>query len=167
MVNKDIVATGATGRECCGEEHKVKLIWSLTSGKQRLFFDNDVVYNTKLGVGARQKGVFKFQWKTIGLDLVIKAYAAPPIRQQDDWKQFDLLIDGKCFDSYLKVFQLGTGTNSESAQLPDKTSSSQDVSPYQSEENVPSESENDDEDEQSTLHVSSGSESDDEDEQSS
>jgi hypothetical protein len=114
FVKYDAIQNGATGRDCCGEEHEVKLIWSITSGKQRLLFDNNQVHYSKLGFGARQKGEFTFHWKSLGLDLAIKAYAAPPIRQTEDWKQFDLTINGQSFDDYLPIFQLGK----EPAEIP-------------------------------------------------
>ncbi len=41
------------------------------------------------------------------LTLEIHAYAAPPIRHQEDWRQFDLVINGQSFHDYVRVCQIG------------------------------------------------------------
>ena len=107
FVDDDALSNGATGRECCGEEHEVKLIWSITSGKQKLMFDRDTIYVSKLGLGARQKGRFSLEWNSLGFDMKINAYAAPPIRQHKEWKQFDLIINGQSFYTFSQIFELG------------------------------------------------------------
>jgi len=103
--NREAIENGLTGQECRGEEHEVTLIWSLTSGKRMVLFDG---VELCFSIGKVSKNKFEFDWSMHGNHTMkIIAYAAPPLRASTNFRQFDLLLDGRSVLDLPKIFELG------------------------------------------------------------
>ena len=94
--------------ECRGEEHEITLIWSITGGKQYVLDDGNQIHHSN------GKRVNKFQhcWSSHKDHIfTIIAHATPPIsKRPKDWKQFELLVDGRSFDHLPHIYELGRQT---------------------------------------------------------
>ena len=97
--NFALVGNSDQGRECCDVEniHEIKLIWTIISRKHQLLsIDNRIIYVSQLSLKERQKGRLNLKWSSfVYLQLEITAFAAPPVRQQEAFRQFDLVLN-KC-----------------------------------------------------------------------
>mmetsp|Transcript_29900 Transcript_29900/g.87306 ORF Transcript_29900/g.87306 Transcript_29900/m.87306 type:complete len:586 (-) Transcript_29900:355-2112(-) len=103
--SREALAGGGTGTDCRGEEHEVTLIWSLTSGKRLVLMDGKEVH---FSMGKPTSGKFQTSWTMRGNHVLkIVAYAAPPVRNRPDFKQFELFLDGMSFFSFPRIYELG------------------------------------------------------------
>ncbi|GMI00655.1 hypothetical protein TrST_g8804 [Triparma strigata] len=90
---------GKTGTDCRGEEHEVSLVWSLTSGKKSVVFDNVEVHSSE-----SRQSVFEFSWSRDNQHVYkIVANAAG-----GGERQYDLHVDGQSYFDMPKVYELGT-----------------------------------------------------------
>lgn len=89
------------GRDCRGEEHEIELIWSVKSGKTRVFWNG-----MNISHYFREEHLFEevnFSWESrSGERFQIIARAKPC----EDHPQYDLLIDGSSFFSLPRPSQL-------------------------------------------------------------
>ena len=101
FINQEAIEKGLTGHNACAcnsqNEHEIKFIWSITSGKIQLYLDqrsiDDVPYLQKNSrrqtkqkehhffFQIRPKGEFHHKWycHELELELELHAYAAPPL----------------------------------------------------------------------------------------
>jgi hypothetical protein len=98
------IAAGETEANCRGEEHEVVLIWSHVSGKRELFMDGKPIHASK---AARGNTKFQFMWGLGTHVLKIIANGTPPMGENSNQRQFDLLLDGISFFRFFKIYQLG------------------------------------------------------------
>ena len=99
--NRAAIERGLSSSDCRGEEHQVVLIWSLTSGKQRVLADGIEVHFSRHSVTNK----FECQWTMkAGHHISVKGHWAPLAK---DVRNFDLCIDGCSFWRMPKIFQLG------------------------------------------------------------
>ncbi len=107
ITNKEALAEGKAGVECRGYEHEVSLVWSIASGKRLIIDDGNEVHYS---IGRRGEGKFQHSWTGCNSHvLTIVAFASPPLNNsRPGFKQFDLLIDGMSYDSFPRIFELGT-----------------------------------------------------------
>lgn len=99
--NRDAIERGLSSAECRGEEHQVVMIWSLTSGKQRVLADGIEVHFSRHSVTNK----FECQWTMKSGHQVTVVGAWAPLAK--DIRNFDLRIDGLSFWDMPKIFQLG------------------------------------------------------------
>lgn len=109
---------GKSGSACRGAEHEVVMIWSLTSGKQRVLADGIEVHFAKAPVGDK----FECEWKMNGgHHIQIVAHMTTPIRggkQVQGFRQYDLKIDGLSYWDMPKLFELGTSVATTASPSP-------------------------------------------------
>jgi hypothetical protein len=88
---------------CRGSEHEVTFIWSITSGKVVVMADGqEIHYSTT------RSSVFDYSWTMKGNHILkIVAYAAPPLSQTPNFRQYDFFVNGQSFFTFPKVFRLG------------------------------------------------------------
>lgn len=114
FANETEIARGSTGVECRGEEHEITLIWSITGGKQYVLDDGNQIHYSN------GKRVNKFQhcWSSHKDHIfTIIAHATPPMsKRTKEWKQFELLVDGRSFDHLPHIYELGLGRESSFRQ---------------------------------------------------
>lgn len=92
------LSDGKTGTDCRGEEHEVSLVWSLTSGKKSVVFDNQEVHCSD-----GRQAMFEFGWSRDNKHVYkIVAHATG-----GGDRQYDFLVDGQSFFDMPKVFELG------------------------------------------------------------
>jgi hypothetical protein len=97
--NKAALEAGECGQSCRGEEHQVVLIWSLTSGKQRVLADGIEVH-----FGRYFTDRMDCQW-TMKNGHVIRVVGKRGLT--GDLKKFDLIIDGLSYWKMPQIYQLG------------------------------------------------------------
>ena len=89
-----LLREGKENGDCRGEEHEVELLWSVQSGKKRIFWNG-----TNISHFFRENQLLEqvhFSWETrSGETFEIVAFEKP----RADGPQYDLLIDGKSFFS--------------------------------------------------------------------
>lgn len=105
VANPTALADGLSGVDCRGHEHEVKLVWSITSGKRSVILDGQEVHFSQ-GKALRENK-FCFQFHEWGHAFYLIAHVAPPIQKTPDFKMNELLIDGKSFHAFPKIYQLG------------------------------------------------------------
>jgi len=115
--NQDALENGQTGNGCRGEEHEVTLVWSLTSGKRQILMDGKEVHFI-----VSRSNVADFSWTTKGNHVIkVLAHASPPMSsaQINNFRQYDLFVDGQSFFTMPKAFELGLkGQPSAQARQP-------------------------------------------------
>eukprot|EP00934_Nitzschia_sp_Nitz4_P004765 Nitzschia sp. Nitz4//scaffold49_size126201//29214//30128//NITZ4_003633-RA/size126201-processed-gene-0.63-mRNA-1//1//CDS//3329553122//4755//frame0 len=100
--NADAMRAGCSASECRGQEHEVVLVWSLTSGKQRVLADGIEVHFSR----PSRTEKFECTWTMkSGHRLRVESPWAPLTK---DVRQFDLQIDGISFWDMPQIFQLGS-----------------------------------------------------------
>lgn len=106
--NMPAVYDGFVGQDCRGAEHEVSVSWSLSSGKQTIMYDDEVVY---FNVCDMSNGKMTYSWhdKTGHYLKVIVHSLSTSLKQTQDahWKQYDLLIDGVSYFRAPQIYQLG------------------------------------------------------------
>mmetsp|Transcript_20102 Transcript_20102/g.30226 ORF Transcript_20102/g.30226 Transcript_20102/m.30226 type:complete len:483 (-) Transcript_20102:128-1576(-) len=103
--NADAIADGQTGTNCRGEEHEIVLTWSLASGKREVKYDGSQVHYSK---GKRTEMKFECSFTILGQHMVkLVAHAAPALKNNPEFRQFDLILDGMSFFEFPKIFELG------------------------------------------------------------
>jgi hypothetical protein len=114
--NPEAMEQGLSGADCRGEEHEVVMVWSLTSGKQFILADGNEVHFSK----GTFTDKFECSWTTKnGHELMVIAYATPPLFHCSGVRQFDLLIDGRSYCDMPTMPQLGrTGNPSRARSTP-------------------------------------------------
>lgn len=105
--NMEAIANGLSSSDCRGEEHQVVMIWSLTSGKQRVLADGIEVHFSR----SAATGKFECQWTMKNGHHVTVTGAWSPLKR--DPRSFDLRIDGLSFWDMPKIYQLGRGGSRE------------------------------------------------------
>eukprot|EP00977_Amphora_coffeiformis_P001547 scaffold296_cov102-Amphora_coffeaeformis.AAC.35 len=104
--NRAALEQGLTGPQARGEEHEVVLVWSLTSGKRLVIVDGQEVH---FSMGRRTDSKFETSWSMFGGHIFqIVAHAAPPLFNEPNFRQFDLLVDGMSFHAFPKIYELGS-----------------------------------------------------------
>lgn len=101
--NMEAISNGLSSSDCRGEEHQVVMIWSLTSGKQRVLADGIEVHFSRSTVA----GKFECQWTMKNGHHITVTGAWSPLKK--DPRNFDLRIDGLSFWDMPKIYQLGRG----------------------------------------------------------
>lgn len=99
---------GLSGQDCRGEEHEISIVWSLSSGKQSIEYDGEIIF---WNVCNLSDGKMTHSWsdkdgrylKVIVHSLSISMNAA----QHADWRQYDLFIDGISYFRAPKIYQIG------------------------------------------------------------
>eukprot|EP00559_Dactyliosolen_fragilissimus_P001658 CAMPEP_0184859986 /NCGR_PEP_ID=MMETSP0580-20130426/4950_1 /TAXON_ID=1118495 /ORGANISM="Dactyliosolen fragilissimus" /LENGTH=441 /DNA_ID=CAMNT_0027356909 /DNA_START=304 /DNA_END=1629 /DNA_ORIENTATION=+ len=108
FINEEAIRNGCSGVDCRGSEHEVTLVWSLASGKRIVLQDGDEVHYS---VGRRIESKFESTWVMKGENILkIVAHAGLPLRNKENWKQYDLIFNGQSFSDLLHVYQLGLGS---------------------------------------------------------
>ncbi len=130
--NLEAIDKGLSSTECRGEEHQVVMIWSLTSGKQRVLADGIEVHFSRNSV----TGKFECQWTMKSGHHITIMGAWAPLRK--DPRNFDLRVDGLSFWDMPKIYQLGSGTPRQTAYLPQRRRTLADFSSQESSSNASS-----------------------------
>jgi hypothetical protein len=112
-VNNQAVLGGNSGANCRGKEHEVTLVWSIASGKKRVFHNSKEVH---FSVGSRTNGKFQCTWSSREHFFTIIAYAFPPSTRIRPRKQFELLINGYSFDNLPRIYELGEDSDQSSME---------------------------------------------------
>lgn len=99
--NLKAMESGLSASECRGQEHEVVMVWSLTSGKQRVLADGVEVHFSRHPVTEK----FECTWSMKNGHKIRVVSAWAPLTK--DIRQFDLQIDGLSFWEMPKIFQLG------------------------------------------------------------
>ncbi|KAL7567766.1 hypothetical protein ACA910_000521 [Epithemia clementina (nom. ined.)] len=122
FTNIDAALEGKTGGECRGEEHEVELVWSLKSGKTRVYWNKRNISN--LIQQDVKSNTVHMSWNTYTgerLQVVAHAEAIPGVAQ------YDLLIDGVSFSQMPSVLEINSSelvvAASESSDLSDDSNS--------------------------------------------
>jgi len=110
--NKDAIEDGQTASECRGEEHQIVMIWSLTSGKQRVLADGVEVHFSRRSVTER----FECQWTMKSGHQITVVSAWAPLAK--NVRNFDLRVDGLSYWDMPKIYQLGSGVPKGASMLP-------------------------------------------------
>jgi len=100
------VRQGLSGTDCRGAEHQVVLVWSLTSGKQRVLADGLEVHFARQSV----KEKFECSWTMSGgHEIRVVAHSLTPLfkQKQGDRHQFELFVDGVSYHDMPAIYQLG------------------------------------------------------------
>jgi len=93
---------GRHGNDCRGEEHVVELVWSVKSGKTRVYWNKRHI--SHLFRNGNRSGVVEFAWKAQSgesFQIVAHSEARPGVIQ------YDLRVDGTSFFTLPGVSQLG------------------------------------------------------------
>lgn len=102
----DAITQGLKGIQCRGEEHEVTLVWSLTSGKRVVTADEQEVHFSQ---GKRTEMRFECSWTMEGNHVVkLVAHAAPAVRNNPEFHQFELFLDGMSYFDMPKMYELGS-----------------------------------------------------------
>jgi hypothetical protein len=108
MTNEEALNRGYSGDDCRGEEHDVELVWSVKSGKTRVYWNKRNI--SRLFRDGNRSGMVEFAWKTRtgeNLQIVAHSEARPGVTQ------YDLVVNGTSFFKMPKVSQLGVSQSSE------------------------------------------------------
>lgn len=111
--NMEAIEHGLSSSDCRGEEHQVVMIWSLTSGKQRVLADGVEVHFSRSTVA----GKFECQWTMKNGHHITVTATWLPLKK--DPRSFDLRVDGLSFWDMPKIYQLGRG-GPRQASLPQR-----------------------------------------------
>jgi len=110
FVNSESISTGKTSTDCRGEEHEVQIIWSITSGKRVIIFDD---MEEHCSVGRRDtKFEYSWGWRSCHTFKII-AYATAPLTKKANFRQFELILDGKSFFDFANIYELGMSVDAE------------------------------------------------------
>ena len=106
--NMPAIYDGLTGQDCRGAEHDITIMWSLSSGKQSIQYDGEVVY---INVCDFSDGKMTHSWHDRDghyLKVIVHNLSTSLKKAQDaDWRQYDLFIDRISYFKAPKIFQLG------------------------------------------------------------
>lgn len=106
--NQEALNEGKTGQDCRGSEHEITIIWSLSSGKQAIAYDQKEVY-FDVGDTTQSKVSHTFKDQR-GHTIQVKAHAANMSTKSvpdPHWQQYDILINGVSFFRMPKIFEIG------------------------------------------------------------
>lgn len=107
--NSHALRSGVVGAEARGSEHDVVLIWSISSGKRVVFQDGKQIHSSK---GRRVEGKFHCSWSSNDNVFTIVAFASKPLGPSSpNWKQYELLINGRPFSNFSRIYELGLLSN--------------------------------------------------------
>lgn len=124
---------GKAGVDCRGEEHDVVIHWSITGGKRSILINGREIHFQagKRGPSSinpsRRADVFEAKWQMPGnhvCELVCYAYKpsmGSPEKRNKDWRQYNMIIDGRSFFDLPQIFDLGLkglGTVNVAPELP-------------------------------------------------
>jgi hypothetical protein len=102
MTNVAALSQGCSGDDCRGEEHDVQLVWSVKSGKTRVYWNRRNI--SRLFRHGNRSGMVEFAWTTrTGEHLQIVAHSEP----LPGVIQYDLVVNGTSFSKLPNVSQLG------------------------------------------------------------
>jgi hypothetical protein len=102
LTNVNALRDGGKGLDCRGEEHAVELVWSVRSGKTRVFWNGRDISN--LFRDGNRSGMVEFAWNTRTEEsLRIVAHAEP----RRGVRQYDLLVDGISVFNLPKLAEIG------------------------------------------------------------
>jgi len=109
--NQNSILAGRTGHDCKGKEYEVHLTWSVKSGKFKLVWNNQDITNflDKPDSDDRTEPLpssfLTLKWNAdSGQTFKVITHLA----KSPGFKQYDLLINGRSFDSLPTVAELGT-----------------------------------------------------------
>jgi hypothetical protein len=108
MTNEEALSQGYSGDDCRGEEHDVELIWSVKSGKTRVYWNKRNI--SRLFRDGSRSGMVEFAWKTRtgeNLQIIAHSEARPGVTQ------YDLVVNGTSFSKMPNVSQLGVSQSRE------------------------------------------------------
>jgi hypothetical protein len=114
MTNEEALSRGCSGDDCRGEEHDVELVWSVKSGKTRVYWNKRNI--SRLFRDGNRSGMVEFAWKTRtgeNLQIVAHSEARPGVTQ------YDLVVNGTSFFKLPNVSQLGLSQSRESLDEPE------------------------------------------------
>lgn len=110
--NMTAIYDGLAGQDCRGEEHEVTIMWSLSSGKQSIEYDGEVVY---FNVCDMSDGKMTHSWHDKHghyLKVIVHSLSTSLKQTQDaEWRQYDLLIDGISYFIAPKIYEIGVFPN--------------------------------------------------------
>jgi hypothetical protein len=101
------IVMGKNGAECRGDEHEVVMIWSITSCKCNILYDNKEVY---VMISKRMEMSIEAAWAIEGTGHIMKviAHAVKPFSAEaGKFRQFDLQLDGMSFFDMPQIYELG------------------------------------------------------------
>jgi hypothetical protein len=109
MTNLAALDQGSRGSDCRGEEHIVELVWSVKSGKTRVYWNKRNI--SHLFRDGNRSGMVEFAWNQSSgetLQIVAHSEARPGVIQ------YDLFVNGTSFFKLPSVKQLGFQQSRES-----------------------------------------------------
>jgi hypothetical protein len=113
------IMQGKSGVECRGEEHDVLITWSITGGKRSIHVDGREIHFQAGKRGptstnpSRRADIFEAAWQMPDdhvcklLCYAYKPSMGSPEKKDKNWKQFNLIIDGRSFFDLPQIFDLG------------------------------------------------------------
>lgn len=108
------LSQGKAGVDCRGQEHDLRITWSITGGKRQICIDGREIQYTagKRANSERRADIMEAAWKMSDHVFELKCYAyAPkagsPEKRNPKWKQYSLTIDGRSFFELPEIFDLG------------------------------------------------------------
>lgn len=102
MTDLEALTQGHHGVDCRGEEHDVELVWSVKSGKTRVYWNKKNI--SHLFRDGNRSGMVEFAWKSrtgVTFQIVAHSEARPGVTQ------YDLMVDGVSFFKLPPVNKLG------------------------------------------------------------
>jgi len=95
------IYAGLTGISCCGEEHEVKILRTMNSGKRQVLVDNKEIHSSS----SRLDGKFELTWTMCGhrkAKVIVTRFPVGPKA-----RYFDFILDGVSYFNMPKISQLG------------------------------------------------------------
>jgi len=119
--NMQAMHEGLAGQDCRGVEHEISIMWSLSSGKQSITYDGELIYWNVCDMG---DGKMTHSWHDKDghyIKVIVHSFnSSMKAIQHDDWRQYDLLIDGISYFRAPKIYQIGVFAKTDNAsKLPD------------------------------------------------
>jgi len=93
------------GMACCGEEHEIKIVRTVNSGKRSIMVDNDEIHASS----SRLDNKFECTWTMCGYRQAKFIMNRFPVGPKS--RLFDFTLDGVSFFDFPKISQLGTSNH--------------------------------------------------------
>jgi hypothetical protein len=95
--NLEALEAGKTGPDCRGSEHELSFVWSITSGKKSIVFDNEEVHCSD-----SRQSLFEFSWSRDNKHVF--KIIANAVGGGD--RQYDFHVDGQSYFDMPKMYEV-------------------------------------------------------------
>lgn len=102
LANDKALHSGLSGMACCGEEHEIKIVRTVNSGKRSVIVDDDEIHASS----SRLDNKFELTWTMCGYRKAKVTINRFPVGPKS--RHFDFTLDGVSFFEFPKISELGT-----------------------------------------------------------